>query len=149
MSDTSIDVSEYDGEWNELPEPNAQLPDGSYQATVVGSRTVTANEERWWVLDLRDVNGAGEVTKWSSFDNEVGRRVIKNDSVLMGFDGSGFQELIAAIESGSFDGLVVDINVKTKPGEKRDFTNVYINRSYPRGEQPTPAAQTADDDIPF
>jgi hypothetical protein len=153
---TSLDVSEYDSEYAALPDPDAELPAGAYQAEVVGSRTVRASDQQQWVLDLRDRGGKGKVTLWMSFDRgEKSREFIKKNAVLMGYRGETFTGIVQAVENGSFDGAIVDITVKISPGETRDFTDVYINRCYAgpliEGDGFVPEADAAatDDDIPF
>lgn len=157
MADDWYDVTEFDGEYEETEvKTGFILDDGPYQATVVESRIEQGRDnDRQWALKFQDRNSGGTVRKWNSFDAEVGRSVIKSDAVVMGYRGDTFSGIAEAIAAGEFDGLVVEIVVKTNPGESRDFKNVYVNRLLEGGErgerQPMPAGgdTNPDDDIPF
>jgi hypothetical protein len=123
------------------------VKDGAYQAQVTESRIEENNGLYAWVV-VFSVPGEGTVTKWNNLDHEVGRRVAAQDSKRFGYEGK-LSELDQACEREDFIGLICEIKVQTKPGDERDFVNVYINRVLGKGEMPEPGAASTDDDIPF
>lgn len=143
------DVAQYQDNWQEGQEqaPGGTLPDGDYQAKITISRVELAPWDEWqFSLRFEDVNGAGGV--WLNCGLGDAERVKFTAGVAkrLGYDGP-VTELKAACENGQFDDLVCAIRIKTKPGEKRDFTNVYINDVL--GKSAAAVAASSDDDIPF
>lgn len=138
-----------------------RLPDGKHQAMIAESRVEKSNDGERWQFTLKFINPQGQVHKWQNLDNETGIEIAAQDAALLGYTGplSGLEEACA---SGMFDDLVCGINVKTKPGNERDFVNVYLNTCLGKADNPSDfqptgegssefAAATAgsDDDIPF
>jgi len=152
------EMAQYDEQWEEdkeRPTPG-QLPDGKYQAAVNECR-IEKDDDGTYTWYIKFQNQEGAVRKWTNLDHEVGRSVAAKDAKIMGFEGK-LSGLNAACEEGLFNDLICEIVVKTKPGNERDFTNVYINRVLGKGDPNDfePAAVEAgagtsatDDDIPF
>ncbi len=127
------------------------LPDGTHQAQIVESRVEERDGRFAWVIKFS--NDKGSINKWNNLDNEIGRKIAIQDADDLGYTGplSGLQK---ACESEIFLGIVCEINVKTKAGKDRDYTNVYLNKVLGKRALPEPGsvpASTAgtDDDIPF
>lgn len=169
------DMTELETAWDEAPKEREagdfgpMLKDGQHQVMVVEADVRQRDSDEHWQLYLKFQNKEGAVRKWSDLDHEVGLRVARQDAAMLAYDGP-LPGLEAACSS--FVGLVCDINVKTKSGTERDFTNVYLNRCAGQASDQTmfaidpdvqaayeaqqgdgtaaPAATPgADDDIPF
>lgn len=159
------EMAEFDEQWEEdktKTPTGAVLPDGKWQVLLVESRLEhdSSNETWTWVLFFQ--NAQGKVRKWNNLDREVSRSIAAQDAALLGFDGklSGLQ---AWLESEESLFTVVEIAIKTKPGDGRDYTNVYLNRVLGKGNidefggkdgvnivtTPGAPAPGLDDDIPF
>lgn len=126
------------------------LPDGTHQVTITESRCAVYNDR--WVFELGFDNQNGSVRKFQNLDNEIGRKIALQDADTLGWPyGTKISMLEQACEEGRFLNLVCEIRVKTKPGDTRDFTSVYINKVLGRNDQFVPAAGAPDpdDDIPF
>lgn len=174
------DMAELESDWDEAPTDRPagtggpMMPDGQHQAMVVEATVSQRESDDHWQLYFKFQNRRGVVRKWSDLDHEVGLRVAKQDAAMLGYEGKlpGLEDALSG-----FVGLVCNIAVKTKPGNERDFTNVYINgcvgkaedtalfdidpdlleqytANQAQGDGGAPGAQTvptagADDDIPF
>lgn len=157
MSDTATDP-DLDEAWDEAQEKAGQftvLPDGSYQARVTESRVEEATwGETQFCLKFEDTAGAGSVRIWDSLEHPVGVAIAAEHAKALGYTGKR-AGLVTACENGEFIDLICEIRVKTKPGEKRDFQQVYINRVLGKaaaGETLPDAGFAAPDDgddIPF
>lgn len=151
------EMAGFQEEWAEAQE-NAStatlLPDGDYQARIVESRVERASWGEWQLaIRWEDMGGAGSRWTWDSLEHEVGRSIAAERSKRLGYEGE-LTGLKAYVEGGGFIDLVCAIKVVTKPGDSKDFTNVYVNRCYGKAteEQLAAAAATSpidDDDIPF
>jgi hypothetical protein len=143
------------------------LPDGTYSPAAVTMARIERQDDgqvnMMWQFEAEyDVNGtttSGTIRKWwndlANPENDQGRKFLAKDMKRVGYEGR-LSELEAACESEQFIGLHVEIAVKTKAGETRDYTNVYINRLAPgsptAGGEPAAVGagkSMADDDIPF
>lgn len=149
QDDYRADVSGLEDAWEEGLEqaPGGVLSDGDYQAKITISRVELAPWNEWqWSLRFEDVNGGGGV--WLNCGLSGDERVKFTASVAkrLGYGGS-LADLKDACEMGTFDDLICGITVKTKPGETRDFTNVYINSVLGKSSEAEAAAK--DEDIPF
>lgn len=156
------EMEQFDDQWDEDREKErpgfVTLRDGKHQVLCTEAKIIE-NDDSTYTWQLAFQNKDGSIRKWNNLDHEVGRSVAAQDAKMMGYDGkmSGLEE---ACESGVFNDLIVEINVKTRAGDERDFTNVYINRVLGKGDPADFAQQTeseeissgssvADDDIPF
>lgn len=165
------EMEQYDDQFMRDAASGGILPDGEYPdgagngpAQIVESRVEENDRGFSWIIKFQadyqvqaesgPMTVTGTVRKWQGLDNEVGRSIAAQDSRRLGYEGK-LSGLKAACESGMFDDLICEIVVKTKPGDTRDFTNVYINNVLGKGdaaktqEARTPAPVGADDDIPF
>ena len=143
------------------------LADGKYTAVVSRSIIYEAEwDELQWELEFSTTEGSAR--KWHSLEDAERFTYVKGDLEKLGYEGS-LRDLQKHI--GDFVGRVCHIQVTTKRGDKRDFTNVYINNVLDSAEQmpaelaevlkakeaeregtshTPPAESTAsDDDIPF
>lgn len=150
-------MAEHDEEWQEAQDAAGQykeLGDGDYQARTVETRVEQSDWGEWQLyLKFQDVNGGGSVRVWDSLDQEVGRSIAAEHAKALGYEGP-LSGLKAAVEAGELVDLICDIRVRTKAGEKRDFKQVYVNRTYGKAAEtdvppPPQRASSADDDIPF
>lgn len=164
MSTFEDDMAGFEEEWTEAQEnagTQRLLPDGDYQAIITEARVEKSDWDEWQFMCAYSVPGVGGRRSWDSLEQEVGRSIAAERSKVLGYDGplAGLQQ---ACESEMFIDLVVDIKVKTKAGDTRDFTSVYVNHCHGKAteEQKAQLAQhTAgvgagtttddDDDIPF
>lgn len=157
MSTTEYEqaVEEFEGAWEEGKENpgGKQLPDGQYQATIDVARVEKKDWGWQFCLFFLDTAGGGGV--WSNFnlEDEVGAQIAAKNAARLGYTGT-LKGLKAACESEQFLHLLCDIKVVTKPGEKRDFTSVYVNRVHGKagvGPSDYESGQRFDpnDDIPF
>ena len=143
------DMTEYEEVWDAAPESSSGqlLPDGLHQVSIKISRV---EKKDWgWEFALMFANAEG--TAWSNInlDNDKGVEIAKQVAAFLGFHGpiTGLKEYC---ETGAFLDLVCDVQVKTKAGETRDFTNVYIKRVYDTSDSQDAAPAAGDDsDIPF
>ncbi len=148
--------------------------DGQHQVIITVSRVEQSDFGWQWVLGFRGIDSAtkkpASIRKWTNLppENEERAGYLKADLAKLGYEGylSGLEQ--ACIDE-QFIGVVVDIGVKTKPGQERDYTNVFLNRSYEKVDvdewlksrggdsgSGAPASAEADfvpipdeDDIPF
>jgi hypothetical protein len=157
-------MAKLDQDWDEIPvdeskgEFGPQIPDGQHQAMIVDAGVNQRQSDDHWQFYLKLQNRLGSVRKWSDLDHEIGAQVAKGDLAKLGYDDKPSK---LAEHAHEFIGLVCDIGVKTKPGESRDFTNVYINRVHGKAQDPSMfevsaeaqepafAPSASDDDIPF
>lgn len=149
------EMAEYQEEWAEAQDSAGErgmLPDGDYQARITESRVEKSSWDEWQLyLKYEDLGGAGSIRSWDSLQHEVGRSIAAERTKKLGYEGE-ITGLEAACEAGEFVDLVVDIRVKTKAGDTKDFKQVYVNRCYGKvgGEGvPEASATPTDDDIPF
>lgn len=157
------DMKEHDEQWNDAEAATggpSLFSDGTHQAQITMARIEEHPDFGWqWVIGVRgtDANTGtpASMRKWHSLPpNDGGYEFVKADAVTLGYEGplSGLEQ---ACIDGVFDGLLVEIYVKSKPGKNdptRTFSNMYFNKVLGRGEIAeqgdfVPAA--ADDDIPF
>jgi hypothetical protein len=153
-------MQEHDQQWDTDQKRGGQLEDGDYdQARLVECRVEQSEKTggyQWYMkfeatVGTGDEAWTGAIRKWTGLDNEMGRQIAAQDAKRLGYTGK-LSGLETACEAGEFDDLVCAIRVKTKAGEDRDYTNVYINKVHGRGAGTTAAsngAATMDDDIPF
>jgi hypothetical protein len=141
--------------------------DGKHQAALTLCRVENGQFGWQLVLGFRGVDAntgkPASIRKWHNLPPEPGREgYVKQDLNMLDYEGplSGVE---AWCISEAAIGLLCDIGVVTKPGEARDYTNVYINRVHGKvdvdtyaGGPPTEDAGVggsgglqADDDIPF
>jgi hypothetical protein len=156
MSTFEEEMRGFEEEWTSAQENagtgGGMLPDGDYQAKIIESRVEMSDWDEWQLyLKYEDLGGAGEIRSWDSLQHEVGRSIAAERTKRLGYDGT-LADLEAAVVAGDFIDLVVDIRVKTKKGDTRDFKQVYVNRCYGKagdGGVPEPSAPVDDEDIPF
>lgn len=125
------DVAELETAWDEAPQEREGgdfgplIPDGQTQAMVLEADVRQRESDEHWQFYLKFQNRSGTVRKWSDLDHEVGLRVARQDAAMLGYAGA-----LPGLEAAAKEmvGLVCDIAVKTKAGNERDFTNVYLNR---------------------
>lgn len=154
MPDEEFSMEEYEEEFESIPEEGfvtgPELPDGTHQAVISQSRMVAKEDRRWWLLEFTGTSTSGMINRWFDLDNEIDRAFMKKSAIALGYRAESFQGIIDEVLAGRFDDLEVEIFVKTKPGDKRDFKNVYVNKAYQTGEaRPDSPVLPADDDIPF
>lgn len=157
------EMKEFDQQWAEDQERTpGLLPDGVYQGENAAQITECLIQERdgrySWVIkfeadytvvkDGKTITGHGSVRKFGNLDHEIGRSIAAQDARRLGFNGK-LSELRKECEKGTFDDLLCEIKVETKPGTERDFTNVYINKVLGKGDAATHRSSPTDDDIPF
>jgi hypothetical protein len=180
MSTFAEEMAEYEGAYSQAEasaSPNI-FTDGKHQAVIVLSRIERSERfDQWqWVLRFQGVDSKtrqpASIQKWTNLppDTDDRHRFLKSDRKRLedpDWDSS-LASLERACEDERFIGLVVDIGVKTKPGNERDYTNVYINSVVQRvndvnewlrrrgvgdtggsTDDYTESYQHADDDIPF
>lgn len=137
MSSFVSDMAEHEDIYQEAEAASGPpiFTDGQHQAIITVSR-VENSEFGWqWVLSFRGQDAKtgkpASIRKWTNLppEDETRAGYLKSDLQRLGYDGSlsGLEQ--ACIEE-QFIGLVTDIGVKTKTGQERDYTNVFINRSH-------------------
>lgn len=160
-------MAEHDEQFDTDRASGGTLPDGKYQgneAAIVTEARIDHNDrdDTYTMImkfeaeyPVQTQSGErlvrGSIRKWYNLDNEVGRSICAQDMARFGYD-SKLSELQKACEDEFFIGHRVEIAVKTKPGDERDFVNVYVNKVLGKGVVPAPGAPTnamGDDDIPF
>jgi len=146
MTAKKADEFEYADAWNDGQEAvSDNLPDGNYQATLTQCRIDRRDDgsEYWFLLFEHE---GKTVPKFNNFDSEIGAKISGQDAKALGYHGpkDGLADWCA---TEAAIGLICDIKVKTKPGETRDYQNVYLNRVH--GQTSERAAVANDDDIPF
>lgn len=147
MSAFAQEMAQFDEEFDKERARGGQLGDGKYQAQIVEARVEENNGLYSWVINFQSPDG--RIRKWYNLDHEVGRRIAAQDLSKFGYNGK-LSELETPCEEGFFIGLMCAITVKTKPGEDRDYVNVYLDRVLGKGDLPDEAAPASqDDDIPF
>ena len=163
MSSFEEEMAGHQEAWEEAQENAGQytlLDDGPYQAIITEARVEKSDWDEWQLAIAYRVPGTGGIRSWDSLEHEVGRSIAAERTKKLGYDGpiTGLRE---ACESEMFIDLVVDIAVKTKQGETRDFKQVYVNRCHGKATEeqkaalesqqavPAGAAVEDDDDIPF
>lgn len=129
------------------------LPDGKHQVQI--TEFVLERTDEGWTVTAKFQNEVGSVRKWYNLHREVDRNIFAGDIAMMGYEGPA-SKADQWIEAEGPIGVIAEINVKTKPGNDRDFTNVYVNRVLGKTAlqefDSVPAAGVpvgADDDIPF
>lgn len=155
------EMEQHDEAWEVDRESGGLLPDGDYPGAIITESRLDHDDSdntytwvvRWeaeYSIQSSDKLIKGGIRKFYNLDHEVGRSIAAQDSKRLGFDGK-LSELEDANEREEFIGLLCDIVVKTKPGETRDFKNVYINRVLGKDPEAVTAAAASgvDDDIPF
>ena len=146
------EMAEYQEEWSEAQDSAGErgmLPDGDYQARITESRVEKSSWDEWQLyFKYEDLGGAGSIRSWDSLQQDVGRSIAAERTKKLGYEGE-ITGLQGACEEGEFLDLIVDIRVKTKTGETKDFKQVYVNRCYGKSGSEGAPAGTADDDIPF
>lgn len=163
------DMEGFDEEFEEAkdkPRPGGaggpMLKDGRHQAIIKEARIEHDSQNDRYSMVWQFGNKSGSIRKFFNLDHQVGREIAAQDAAMVGYEGklSGLEE---ACESEFFIGLVCEIGIKTKPGDERDYTNVYVNRCLGRGDlddyamadggavEPGSVAASVvpDDDIPF
>lgn len=152
MSSFAEFAQEFETEWQADLKGAGVLPDGDHEAELVTCRVERTTDGRWtWLMVFR--NEGGSVRDWNNLDHEVGRRIAAEKAAKMQLDIESFADLEAAGEGAV--GQVYRITVETKPGDTRDFTNVYmrghvgVGGQYAQEEKSEQASKLADDDIPF
>lgn len=126
------EMAEHDEEFEQAQEKERpqrgsynQLPDGKHQAMIDICRVAKYDER--WVFEINFTRPEGTVRKFNGLDSDVGRDIAAMDSAMLGYKGklSGLEDWC---RQESAIGALCDINIRTKPGDGRDFTNVYLNR---------------------
>lgn len=149
MSSFADEMRQYDSEWAEAAaEPRRQgqmLPDGPHQAIIDEARVEQQKDGRW-TWNIKFQNQKGSIRKFQNLDHEVGRDIAAKDAVILGYDGP-LSELEKVCQTGFFLDLLCDIKVVRKPGDTRDFVDIYVNRCLGKAATPDdykPASTTAD-----
>lgn len=152
MPDETFSMAEYQEEFEGIPEEGfatgPEIEDGTHQAVISQSRMVAKEDRRWWLLEFTGTSTQGMINRWFDLDNEIDRSMMKKTAIALGYRGESFDAIVDEVLAGRFDDLEVEIFVKTKAGDKRDFKNVYVNKAYGT-KQDVAAAPAADEDIPF
>ena len=114
------------------------LDDGKYSAIVTRSLIYEAGwGELQWELELSTTDGS--IRKWHSLEDSERFTYLKGDLKKLGYE-KPLRDLQKHVSD--FVGTVCTIQVVTKRGDKRDFTNVYINRvADPAEEMPAELAE--------
>ena len=90
-----------------------------------------------WELELSTTDGS--ISKWHSLEDSERFTYLKGDLKKLGYE-KPLRDLQKHV--GDFVGRVCTIQVSTKRGDKRDFTNVYLNRvADPAEEMPAELAE--------
>lgn len=158
------EMTEFEQMYQDAPteNTNAKMPDGVQQATIKIARVEPQGGERsGWRWALMFANAKGTAWHNMNLDNETGIKIARQTAAVLGYEGS-LSGLREACESGQFIDLVCEIKVETKPGNERDFTNVYMRRLLGKAEPGAGGGEVAvpdaamddmppggDDDIPF
>lgn len=165
MSQDDWITPEAEGAWSEGQEQadgefGPTLADGDYQGRITISRIEHPSwDDSVWQLYLQwtDTQGSGTCPQWLSLDpnDEIGFSIAARVCKQLGYDGN-LAGLRGHVEGGGFIDLVCDIRVKTKPGQTRDFKQVYVNRVHGKATDPIQPRDPGsdrpplnDDDIPF
>lgn len=140
-----------------------RLPDGHCQARVAIARIEVPS----WNEDIEQlfvywvgVSKEGTMPQWLSLDpeDEIGIQITAGVCRALGYEEDTPRNLRAYVEAGRMLDRIHEVNVKTKPGEKRDFTTVYVNRylgQWDGSRETAPVDDSGyvppadDDDIPF
>lgn len=158
MSTYEEEMAEYSATADEQSHESGgnRLPEGQYQAQIKISRVEKSQRfDNWqWFVVYEDLGGAGEQPMWYDLENEIGQGIARKVAFALGWEDAAkdgwLLKLKAVADEGFFLDKVVDINVRWKPGETRDFAQVFINKLHGDG---VPGGRTAapldDDDIPF
>ncbi len=107
------------------------LSDGRHQA-IISELYVEEGTYGWqlcWKFTGKDskTGGLGHARKWDDLPpSEERMKYFKADLDMIGFRGK-LSDIQAWCEAENGIGLVCTIFIQTKTGEKRDYTNVYIN----------------------
>jgi hypothetical protein len=155
------EMKEYDEQFVKDAAESGILADGKYVgAEVTEARLEQNSEDETWTAVMKFVvEGEGAVRKWYNLDNEYGRTFLAQDTRKMGYQGP-LSEIEKQFKDEAFIGMICDVTVKTKAGDGRDFTNVYVDRVHGKGADVTPSraggdggpaggGTADDDDIPF
>lgn len=151
------EMEQYDEQWEEdAAKPAGQwkrLGDGQHQVQITESRVEHDDTSDTYTWITKFQNQEGSIRKWYNLDNEVGRSIAAQDSKMLGYEGK-LSGLLEWVEAEDPLWMLCEIGVKTKPGDTRDYTNVYLNRVLGKAEpqdfgQAAEPANLADDDIPF
>lgn len=114
-----------------------EMPPGKHQALLVAIQFQPETQDRGEQLFMRFQNSRGQAPKWTDIEHEIGGRIAGGDLRILGFTGNSWAEAKAAVESGQFENLVCEINIKVKPGDTRDFRDVYLNACLGVAEDPS------------
>jgi hypothetical protein len=163
------EMQEHDEQFETDRESGGTLPDATYSpATVTEARVEPQDDGSYnmmWKFEADyEIDGkptTGAIRKWwndiTNPENVDGRKYLARDMKRVGYEGPG-SSLEEACEQEVFIGLNCEIAVKTKSGQERDYTNVYINRLSPGSPSASGdpvgvgaggSEPATDDDIPF
>lgn len=147
MSEFEAEMAQYEDEWAAANKDDV-LADGTYQATLEICR-VEHKDWGWiWAMLWRDVDSGVSVWSNLNLDNEVGREIAAKTAFRLGYEGP-LGGLESACVDGKFESVTAEIYVKTKAGDTRDFTSVYVNKRLDSEPIASRAAGNDTDDIPF
>jgi hypothetical protein len=140
----------------------SRLPDGRHQVIIAEYRMEQDDGE--YTVTAKFQNKDGSIRKWYNISRDgdqgrIARESLLGDSRMLGYEGE-LSDIEEWIESGAPLDQVCEIYVKTKAGQDREFTNVYMNRVVSAQGDPedfktegggdfAPSGGVIDDDIPF
>ena len=153
------DMKAHDEQWNETEAATGPVlfTDGTHQAQITMARIEEHADFGWqWVIGVRGTDSntgkPASMRKWHGLPpSDEGYEFVKADAVTLGYTGD-LSQLEKACIAGAFDGLLVEIYVKSKPGKNdptRTFSNMYFNRVLGEGEVADDFPAADADDIPF
>lgn len=159
MNTFADDMAQFDEELQDVVPTDGRLPDGNHRVLLTESLMTYDNDKETWTWEMKFRNKSGGIRKWNNLDRDKSREFAMMDAKRLGYEGP-FSGLKDWLDSGESLDLICGIKVETKPGDERDFTNVYINQVLGKGtledvgasvqQEPAVAAGSlAEDDIPF
>lgn len=139
MSNFAEEMAEHE-EAYQAAESKAGTPlfsEGQHQGIITIARVEPGQYGWQWVLGLKGIDSntkkPAAIRRWFNVPpkTEGAAGQLKADRALLGDPDSDYlAKLQASCEAEVFIGVVVDFRVVIKPGDERDFTDIYLNRAY-------------------
>ncbi len=160
MTETRDRLNSAQEDWNNA-EPHTGggglPPDGVYQAKIARFDLVESEFnghlqlQTEMEIDTGDHAGRAAST-WHDLEDPERFQYLKGHLQVLGLDTDAALGDIEETVAPALD-AIVEIRIKTKRGDQRDYTNVYVNKLLQSGNAQRPAPQQAstdgDEDIDF
>jgi hypothetical protein len=152
------ELRDYDRLWQETPEPDAPLPDGTYATLLTDAEILRGKQDPGQLflrLEFTTLEDERMVSILITLTSDDAKRMAFTKRTLrrMGFEASRLSDLPEVI--GGWVGLPFEVAVSTKNG----YRNVYVNRRLDPAMLPQRAPQAVSppagadvplpDDLPF